>query len=483
MKRLWFILMLSAVFLQAQDVVILHWNDFHAKNTPYVPVSHNPEKAEVGGYAYLDAYLDSLQAIYPYALRVHAGDDFQGTPVSTITKGRSQIEILNLVKPDFFTIGNHEFDYGWSNIQKLLPLAKYTIYGGNLLDEKSGKPLLPLSKVFEIKGHKIALIGVTTEELYTLTLRDNLTGINVASPVETVKNELARLKKKGVHTFIAVTHIGVDDDVKLAAAVPELDLIIGGHSHTYLANPKVVGHTQIVQAASYGRYIGEVTFNIVDDKVTDFHYELIEVKTAGRTPSADVKAVIDGYESGVAAEMDVQIGILKKDWTRRGQQSNIGQWQAEAMRASMDADFGFQNNGGIRKDLGAGPIYVRDIWEIAPFGNTITTFDIKGSELLTVLQFMLDHKNLMQMSGIELSINKISGKIESVHIGGKILEQDKVYHGVTNNYAASQFDKYFNMIPANIVEHPIVDRDLFIETVKQQKTITGELLPSVEYLE
>ena len=84
------------------DITILHWNDFHSQNTAWVPTNYNKDNHAVGGYALFDAYLDSLEKEYSGAIRVHAGDDFQGSPTCAVTKGVSQIEILNKVKPDFF---------------------------------------------------------------------------------------------------------------------------------------------------------------------------------------------------------------------------------------------------------------------------------------------------------------------------------------------------------------------------------------------
>jgi 5'-nucleotidase / UDP-sugar diphosphatase len=473
------ILSLFSVLTFGQDLVFLHWNDFHSNNLPYTPPRHNPDKAEVGGAAFLDAYLDSLQHVYPQALRIHAGDDFQGTPVSAVTKGYSQIEILNLIKPDFFVIGNHEFDYGWQTIQNYLKDIKFPIYGGNLVDEKNGKPLLPLTRILNINGEKVALIGVTTYELETLVIKENLAGIKVIHPNQTVKKELERLKNEGVSIFVAVTHQGLDNDIKLAEAVPELDLIIGGHSHTYLSRPKMVGKTRIVQAASAGRYIGVVTFDIENGEMERFDYKLEEVRTAGRVPSADVAALVEKQEAALRAELDVVIGTLKKDWQRRGIQSNIGQWQAEAMRQKMRADLAFQNNGGIRKDMQAGEIKVRDIWEISPFSNTMNTFTLTGQELLNILNKMAQSGNFMQMAGISFTFHENDKKVSKVKIGNKNLNLKKRYTVVTNNYVISQSDKYFDWQPKDVKEHNTLDRDILIEAVKQQKVISGELLETI----
>jgi 5'-nucleotidase/UDP-sugar diphosphatase len=435
------ILMLVSLIVANDEVVILHWNDMHSHNISWKPVSHNPEKHFVGGYAYLDAYLDSLLIVYPEALKINAGDDFQGTPVSSISKGRSQIEILNVVNPDFFTIGNHEFDYSWANFAKLIPEAKFDIY----------------------------------DDLPGLTLSENLKGVKIVGQVEKVKELVEELKEKNIHLIIAVTHIGFDEDRKLAKAVPELDLIVGGHSHTYLDEAEIIGNVHIVQAASYGRYIGEFKFSCDETKITDFDYKLIEVVSENISPSEDVKKVVDKFENKVAKEMDIVIGVLKNDWIRGGTESNLGDWLTDVMKKKTRSDIAFTNNGGIRKDLAAGDIKVRDIWEITPFGNTFVTFTIDGKQLLNMVEYMVENNRLMPQSGLKITIKRDENKLLKVLVNGEKIDPNKKYSVVTNNYVFDHTKGYFGFVPNNNIKTGLVDRDVFLDAVREQKIIDSKI--------
>ena len=179
-------------------------------------------------------------------------------------------------------------------------------------------------------------------------------------------------------------------------------------------------------------------------------------------------------------DRDVVIGTLQKDWLRQGLQSNIGQWQAEVMRKKMKCNVAFQNNGGIRKDMQAGEIKVRDIWEISPFGNTMNTFTLTGQELQKLLENWAADGEFMQMAGITFTYYENEKRISNVKVGGKKLDLKKRYKAVTNNYVASQHEKYFGWKPADMTEHHILDRDLLIEAVKEQKIISGELINSIK---
>ncbi len=457
------------------DFVILHYNDFHAHNTPWIPTNSNPDKIKVGGYAYLDAMMDSVEALYPTALRINAGDDFQGTPVSAITKGHSQFDLMNATGLDFFTIGNHEFDYGWPNIREALPTLKFPVSAANLLDAKTGKPVLETSRIFTVRGKKMGVFGLITPGLTRLTLQKNYEGLTVEDPVECARKMVQQFRDEGVEFIVAVTHEGVQEDEKLAADVPDLDLIIGSHSHTFIPVARVVGKTRIVQTGSYGRNLGIIKLTLHAGDIDAFNYQLEEVRPSRIAPSKDVEAIVDHYEAEVGKEMDEVIGVLKKDWTHRGLNSNLGTWQCEAMKEAVNADIAFQNNGGIRKDLNAGEIRVRDIWEIAPFGNTLVTFTLSGSRLDSMFQFLVSNNRFwgLQSAGFEMVVDSSSHSIKSLRVGGKAVDPRASYTVVTNNYWADNMEKNFGLKNVEKTDTGLIDRDIFVEKVRRDKFIDG----------
>lgn len=469
------VLFLTSCGEKSADLTLLHWNDFHSKNIPWVPSSYNPDHNTVGGYAMFDAYLDALQDSFPNSLKIHAGDDFQGSPICSMTKGASQIEILNAVQPDFFTIGNHEFDYSWKNLDSLRRhLAGFDMYAANLVDSESGQLSAPGYKVFKRNGYRFALIGITHPHLDGLTLPENLEGISVLDPAEVVQDVINELKGQGIDLFIAVTHIGIGADKALAEAVPELDLIIGGHSHTYLKKALKVNGVYIVQADDHGRYVGVTRFHVENGDITSLNMDYVETVHGVYEPSEDVKKIVDNYEGKLEAVMNKQIGTLEIPWTRGGGETNIGSWMADAYRLRVGADVGIQNDGGIRKDLAAGPILVRDIWEIAPFGNAIVTFDMNGKDLLDAFDWMGRNRRSMQLSGVKLVLEKGAGLI-SATVGGKSIDPDKNYKIVTNNYTASHMDKYFGKAVSDFKETGLLDRDVLLDAVRKQKNIASRV--------
>lgn len=469
------LVMLIGCSAPSADITILHWNDFHSHNTEWVPTSYNPEKHAVGGYAGFDAYLDSLEKVYPGAVKVHAGDDFQGSPTCAITKGVSQIEILNAVRPDFFTIGNHEFDYSWNYLDSLrMNLAEFGMYAANLVDSETGENVTPQFRIFLRKGYRFALIALTNPYLEELTMPQNLEGIKVTDPIETAETLIETLESRGVDLFVVVSHMGIGLDRRLAEAVPEVDLIVGGHSHTYMREAEQVNGVWIVHADDHGRYIGVTNFHVEKGDITELEMKYVETVAGKLKPSKDVAEIVNKYEFDIAEAMDEIIGTLEKPWTRGGNESNLGNWISDAFRMATDADIAMMNDGGIRKNLDAGPIKVRDIWEISPFGNTLVTFEWTGKELMEALDFMAKQGRSMQISGMDVMLGRKEGLID-ILVNKSPVDPDKVYTICLNNYSASQAEKYFGKSINNMKETGLIDRDVLIEAVKKEPIINSEI--------
>ncbi len=474
-----FFIMILVLYLHAEDgsytTTFIHWNDFHSWNTPWKPTHYNPDGHMAGGYAYLASMVDSLKNLYPDAYVVHAGDDFQGTPVSSITRGGSQITILNEIKPDIFTVGNHEFDYGLTRLLELRDSAKFDIFGANIRRPSDGARIFRSVKVLDRLPFKAAVIGLASGELYLLSLPSNLENLILDDPAETALHLTDSLTAEGFEFIVAVTHMGIENDIELAKKVPAIDLIIGGHSHTYMRNPRKEGNTYIVHASSSGRYLGELHLKTDGKTIQTADFKLLEVLPSNIKPSPVIADLVENYENTVGAMLDKVIGELKSDWIRGGIESNIGNWITDAMRVHTNAHIAVQNNGGIRKNLSAGPVKVRDIWEIAPFENQIITFTVTGEEVQTMLNFQIAAGFNVQWSGITFEADTVNKSATNIRVKGKRLRPKKSYTVVSNNYVAEQLDKYFGIEKKQVTDLNLIDRDVLIEAVKNQKVIDSKI--------
>lgn len=465
---------------QAADVAMIHWNDFHAANLSYTPSYRNSENIKVGGSAILAGYIDSLRNIYTEALVLNAGDDFQGSPVSSITQGLSQILILNKIKPDAYTIGNHEFDYGKQRLYDVLKKANFTVLSSNIYDEDKKALFSKPYQIFEKDNVKIAVIGVVYKSLKSSVIPANVEGLRILDPVEEIKKYVNEVKNKA-DLIVVLSHSGFDQDSLYAEQLEEVDVIVGGHSHSWLRKPVVVNDILILQAGSRGERVGLLKMKVDKkaNKIKSYEYDFIRTVVGKVKANEEVATLVDSMESKISEVMNEEIGLLKQDWIRNSRdESNIGNWICDATREKFNVDIALQNSGGIRKNLSAGPIHTRDIWEISPFDNTIQIIELTGQQILDMINYRLENpRDLLQISGLKMVIDSKKGILKKATIADRKIDPEKTYSIATNNYVMSHSDRFFGIDPKNleIKETNIIGRDVLLEAVKNQRVIEGEL--------
>jgi len=481
-------LLFSIAFSQQHTLTILHWNDFHSQNLPYQVKAALKERNTdttylVGGSAVLASYIKKNYDSDSTTLLLCAGDDFQGSPVSTITKGSSQIKLLNLLTPDAFALGNHEFDYGKESLKENIKKAHFPVLAANLFDGETDTTFAAPFILKQIGKIKVAIVGLITTDLSTLALPENIKSVQVKPASESMNALVPALKRIGADLIIAVTHEGVKEDSILAARSPDIDVIIGGHSHTPLFTPKHVNGILIAQAGSRGRWLGKVELTVDTDKDTVLQSsgELIECRASGINPDTTVAKVVGELEQLADKSLNEIVAELKTDWVRNGTgESNIGNWISDAMRNYAKTDIAFQNSGGIRKDVLAGTLTVRDFWEISPFGNTLLTFKVSGETLQSMLSYQVSASDeLCQVSGLTIEYVVKEGKriLKKIMVGNEPLNAKKMYSVVTNNFVESQSKKYFGVEipPSAIKQLHAADRDVLIEAARKQNSIASTL--------
>lgn len=492
-------LLISSGLLFSQDNVrelkILHWNDFHSRNLPYKAskkVDGETVNYMVGGSASLLGYLNKYRDTK--SLVVHAGDDFQGTPISSLTKGLSQIQLLNKFNLDAFTIGNHEFDYSAGNLESVLESANFKYLAGNLVYFPERRFFADLTIIKEINGIKIGIIGITNNELRTLTVPKNVEDIYIIDNDFAISYGIRELKNNNCDLIMLLTHCGVENDSIYASKYyGDVDIIIGGHSHSTLRKPKLINNVIVAQAGSGGKFLGNIDLTVDTELDTIIQYKgvLIETVFDSLIYDRDMQAFVDSMETDVNNQLNKVIGTLENDWKRFGINSNLGQWEADVFRTKTNSDIAFINSGGLRKDLMKGDITLRDLWEISPFGNTINTIEVKGTLLFEMLlnHFVEAQKeneksgdpDFLIVSGLNIIYDKEKLKnkkldfFKSISVNGEKIDENKTYKIATNNYIATQVNKFFGELSETlkVEETNMIDRDVFIEAVENAGVINS----------
>ena len=482
--------LLAAAQPKLVPLTILHWNDFHAHNLPYKPWPGDFEtKVEgeytVGGSALFAGYVKKYRNESPNVLVLNAGDDFQGTVISTITYGKSQIELMNIIKPDAVTLGNHEFDYGTNRLKENLRAAQYPVLVANVYDTLARRTFVKPTHTVSVGGLTIGLLGLTHPRLEILVLKDSLVGITLLNIDSVVSWHVGQLKKQNVDLIVAITHMGRQNDSLLAMRHPEIGVIVGGHDHWPLPTPWKVNRTIIVQAEKWGRFLGKL--DLVVDATGDSVYSaagrLIETRAGAVEPDPVAAKKVEELTENVQEAMGVVIGELKTPWTESSKdgcnESNVGNWQADVFLQYAKSDIAFQNATGIRKFLNPGPITVGDIWEMNPFGNYCVTFEVDGATLRSMLEFQVSYatgQECIQVGGLRFTYDSRKPRGErlvSVEVQGKRLESSSRYTVATNNYVVSSLQAHFgiNQKTMTLTSLPKLDRDIFIDAIRKAKII------------
>lgn len=268
-----FILLLSfaaGLSLSAQDLVILHTNDMHSQ----IEVMRTGKGAGKGGVHRLAEYINQVKQENKNVLLLDAGDYNQGTPYFTLFRGELEIQLMNALGYEVATLGNHEFDNGLEELAKRLSKAHFQTVCANY--DFSNTPLKKYVKPYTIirkGGKKIGIFGLTTN-LDNLVAHKNIEGMVFKKDTYKVANDIAEYlkKKKKCDIVIALTHIGYSGhpksltDISLAEKTENIDLIIGGHSHTFLKKERVFKNRAgkdvvVVQTGCKSEYVGRFDIN------------------------------------------------------------------------------------------------------------------------------------------------------------------------------------------------------------------------------
>lgn len=386
-------------------LTIVHTNDLHGY---------------VQNAAAIATVAREARAKNPRTLFLDAGDAISGTPVSTVFRGEPIFEVMTLMGYDAATLGNHEFDHGWQQIARFRALAGHPLLCANATDPH-GAPLGDDAyRVFTLGGVRVGVIGLLTEDMPRVTTIANWDGCTVEPPLAAAKRLVPEVRAKA-DIVVLLTHVGVEVDAAIAGAVPGIDLVVGGHTHTELKEPiwAPCGDRKvpIVQAYRYGERVGIVEFDWDPDEraIRGFHSRLVTIDAATMPNAADVKALVDQWtkRAGERVDLGEVIGTTKRKLDRATLRTALERIYAEL----LGADFGFQNLAGVRADIAAGDISVEDVWKVLPFENTLVTMRLTGEQVPDYARRKL----------------------------GKSFEPKKAYAFATNSFVADQQRKYFGV--------------------------------------
>lgn len=494
-------------------ITILHTNDVHGRLEPF---KYKDGKELVGGLARRAGLISAIEAANKNVITLDAGDFAQGTMFYNLFGGEPDVSMMHTAGYDAGTLGNHEFDKGLHNLKNIIKSSAYPFVAANIRFTNDTE-LQSLVKPYIIRnqhGLKTAIIGLVPKELKTLVNVSE--GIEVLDPIETTRKIVEEVNPK-VGLIIVVAHQGLEEDIKLAESVPEIDVIVGGHSHTLLRKPKVLNmtgdKTVIVQTGEFGQYVGRLDLKVRGKKIWDYYYQLIPVNNDAPYNSTNKKISeriseyaekVRDYGKESAGQLAITIG--NEGEKVKTELTVTGGLVTEAIKHRFpQVDVVLQNSGGIRlrRTVGPGEITVADVMELYPFENQIVILELKGSDLKSVLEhsarvYPRPNDAFLQSVGLEYTIDsaKTSQKLSDdgltilsegnrvldVKIGGVPLDNDKYYKVAVNDYiynGGNGFSQFKNA--ANVTNTGLLVYDVICDYVKQNSPVSVEVKDKINY--
>lgn len=474
---------------QQHALTILHTNDMHATFIPREAIwAKQTPVPMIGGFKQVEFAIDSIRKGRTDVLLLDAGDVMTGNPITERlyrdAQGGALFAMMNMIGYDAWTIGNHDLDISQKNLAGLMNVAGFPTVCANLVND-AGKPLLGNKPyvIVERGGLKIGIIGIISPELYSLVLQTNLVGARVLSPTETVQKYIDEIGPR-TDLVIALTHEGVDLDSVMAATVHGLDLIVGGHSHTRLKNPKIVNGVPIVQAGSNTEYLGVVDLLVEKHKIVKINGKIMPLWAAQQRPQTRLGAFVDSMQTVVDKEYEEVIGTVTANWERKPESCTIGSYITEAQRVATHADVAFMNLHGIRRDIAAGPVTKRALFEVLPFRNVLATFKLTGAQLKDVLLHMCGQREPIVLAGVTGEWSGQPGgtiTLQNIQIGGKPLDPDHEYICTANDYLIGEAPRYLGMALPGVIYS---GRTLFAtveESIRKDREIVPTVLPTLTH--
>lgn len=459
-------------------LTVIHLNDFHARfeQTNVLSTKCKPQEGDrcIGGYARVVSAVKNLSEVYKEQnpIFLNAGDNFQGTFWYTLLKWNVTRYFLNLLPADAITLGNHEFDHGIDGVVPFLDTIKSPVVIANLDDSKEPRMQGKYRKsvVIQREGVRIGIIGVIHHLTNTLSMTERLIFLD---EVEAINTEAAQLKANGVNIIVVLSHCGIDIDRKIAAECKDVDIVVGGHSHTFLFNGSTEGFpdlatgsypvvvirpngkkTLVVQASCFTKFVGRLTVYFDSDgNLIEWEGNPVFLDESIPQDPQILQELIPWQEQ-VDQLAHRHVGssrvVLSKRECRTGE-CNLGNFLADSfvdfyVRKSdrnnewTYASIGITNDGGVRTSLTSGNLTYDDLVTAVPYENTIDTFEIQGLYLLEALEYSASRYNtadFLQLSGLRVvyNVSRLVGRrVISVNVRCRVCKVPKYQPLDTNKF-------------------------------------------------
>ncbi|MBO4484040.1 MAG: bifunctional metallophosphatase/5'-nucleotidase [Lachnospiraceae bacterium] len=439
-----------------KKLTILHSNDLHGDFLP-----KETDGKETGGLSRLSGYVSKIRSEKENVIYAIAGDMFRGSIIDSEFQGLSTIDLMNNLNPDVATIGNHEVDYGFAHLLFLEKCAKFPIVNANLFITMNNSRVFTPYINLEVGGMKIMFIGILTEEVLASTKNEKIIGtfIDLESAAKEVGIICDNYRTVRTDMTILLTHVGYENDRKLAELLdPDwgVNMIIGGHSHTFMEQADVVNGIPIVQAGTGTGVIGrfDIQYDTEKKSIEDWKWRLVPINEDTAPKDTIMEELVDSYRT----ETDRKYKRVVTRWARklthpcREQETEMGNLYADLMAWEASYDVMMFGSGSIRKKELGPVIEYQDMVENTPFDDTLHMVEVTGAQMRRIFQNLfrdeawVGETEFYQISSaIRVTYRKSTHTIESLTFRGEPVTDDMRIKLGLQAYHFNNFDDFFGV--------------------------------------
>lgn len=411
-----------------------------------------------GGFAKLAAVVKQERARGIPMLFCHAGDTFSPSLMSGFDQGAHIVELTNMVKPDVFVPGNHEFDFGKDNYLKLMGQSNFPYFGANLrMADGSAVPGMKDAAIFTLGPIKVGVVGLALAATPGMSQPGDL---KFLPEMEALRTQAAALRRDSADVVVAVTHTDREMDYAIMRS-RLVDVLLTGHDHDLAIG--FDGKTVMVESNEEGNFVTAIDFVATvtgegKDRKVAWSPSFRVHDSSTFDPDPEVLAVVKRYESTLSKELDAEIGTSRTELDSRSaivrsQEAAIGNLIADAIKSSTGAEVAITNGGGIRgnKQYPAGvQLARRDILTELPFGNATSMVELSGADLRAALEngvSLLESRGgrFPQVAGLKVEFDArapVGSRVVSVQVNGEPVDPARRYKVATNNFMLAGGDGY-----------------------------------------
>ncbi len=447
-----------------KKLTLLHSNDLHGDF-----LAEKVDEKLIGGVSRLSGYINKARNEEKNVIYSISGDMFRGSLIDSEFQGLSTIEIMNMLAPDVVTIGNHEADYGLAHMLFIEKCASFPIINANMYIKYVGTRLFNSHFIKEIDGMRVMFIGILTEEVLKNTKSEGVVGtlIDIQDAVSEISKICDAYRTEDVDLTVLLTHIGIEEDKKLAEALDPacgIDIIIGGHSHTLLEEPCVVAGIPIVQAAVGTDQIGRFDIMVDTDKncIDSYTWQCIPITEENCPRDEALEKVVSEYKDYTDEKYGRILTRFPRAYThpKRNMETELGNLLAECMRDQIGADLVLIGSGSIRKTSLGPAVTVRDFLEIFPFAEPAFGFRLTGKQLRHIVTFMLredsfldsEHNEWFQFSkGFCCEFDRKNHQVISLKMNGKEVGDEDMFTVVMQKFFFENIGDFLDL-PSEEIE-------------------------------